>query len=114
MSCSAVDRTYPLRGPTMKTGTPEPRIDRPHTMLLSPTAETPIQVNTLTSEELAERLPHLGVYVCRNPQVPLSRMPAWLAVLAEGLRHTTYCLEAEQDGRICGMLPLAYVRSLLF
>jgi FemAB-related protein (PEP-CTERM system-associated) len=46
--------------------------------------------------------------------VPLSRLPAWLAVLAEGLRHTDYCLEAVQNGRICGILLLAYVRSLLF
>jgi FemAB-related protein (PEP-CTERM system-associated) len=46
--------------------------------------------------------------------MPLSRLPSWLGVLADGLRHTAYCIEAVEDGRTRGLLPLAYVRSLLF
>lgn len=40
--------------------------------------------------------------------------PRWLAVLADGLRHRTMRLEATRDGRIVGILPLAYVSSRLF
>jgi FemAB-related protein (PEP-CTERM system-associated) len=83
-------------------------------MLMTTTVETALRVNALQGRELAERLPHLGVYACRSPRLPLSRLPAWLAVLADGLRHTAYCVEATDGGRTCGLLPLAYVRSLLF
>src|SRR5262249_41475919 len=53
-------------------------------------------------------------YATRRPPTALSRHPAWLGVLRDGLRHEVYCLEAIEDGRTCGFLPLAYVRSLLF
>jgi FemAB-related protein (PEP-CTERM system-associated) len=44
----------------------------------------------------------------------LSRHPAWLMVLRDGLDHTPYCLEAVEDGETKGLLPLADVRSTLF
>jgi FemAB-related protein (PEP-CTERM system-associated) len=78
------------------------------------TVATTVQVRSLRGRELAARLPQLEAYVRRVPLVPLSRFPAWLSVLAEGLRHTAYCIEAVEDDRTCGMLPLADVRSLLF
>lgn len=78
------------------------------------TVDSSTRVRTLTGRDLADRLPHLEAYVRRAPQVALSRLPSWLGVLAGGLRHTVYCVEAEEDGRTCGLLPLAYVRSLLF
>jgi FemAB-related protein (PEP-CTERM system-associated) len=37
-----------------------------------------------------------------------------MTVLERGLSHTPYCLEALEDGKTRGILPLAYVRSLLF
>jgi len=40
--------------------------------------------------------------------------PRWLAALCRGLRHKPYVLEAIQDGEIVGILPLAFMRSLLF
>jgi FemAB-related protein (PEP-CTERM system-associated) len=40
--------------------------------------------------------------------------PRWVEALGEGFRHRTYALEARQDGRVVGVLPLAYVKSLLF
>lgn len=43
-----------------------------------------------------------------------SHDPRWLAVLAEGLQHEPYCLEAVADGETAGLLPLALVRSWLF
>lgn len=38
----------------------------------------------------------------------------WLAVLKQGFGHEPYCIRAVSDGRTCGLLPLAFVRSLLF
>jgi FemAB-related protein (PEP-CTERM system-associated) len=35
-------------------------------------------------------------------------------VLAKGLGHTPWCLEAVDEGKTVGLLPLAHVRSLLF
>src|SRR5438445_13855057 len=55
-----------------------------------------------------ESLPH------QRWPVPLSRHPAWMVVLQQGLKHTAYCLEAVQAESTCGFLALAYVRSLLF
>src|SRR5207253_6001552 len=66
------------------------------------------------SRSLATRLPWLEAYVAREGRVPLSRHPSWLTVLERGLGHTPYCLEVVQEGKTRGVLPLAYVRSLLF
>jgi FemAB-related protein (PEP-CTERM system-associated) len=83
-------------------------------MLLPTTAEATVHFRTLQGRDLAAHLPHLEAYLGRAPQQALSRRAAWLSVLADGLRHTPYCLEASEDGRTCGFLPLADVRSLLF
>jgi len=40
--------------------------------------------------------------------------PRWLEALGEAFRHKTYALEASQDGRVVGVLPLMYVKSILF
>lgn len=40
--------------------------------------------------------------------------PRWLPVLATGLRQAPYCLEAQENGRTVGLLPLVHVKSLLF
>lgn len=78
------------------------------------TLERPLTVQTRDRRELAARLPWLEAYVTRGGHVPLSRHPAWMTVLERGLGHKPYCLEAVADGKIVGVLPLAYVRSLLF
>ncbi len=44
----------------------------------------------------------------------LSRHPGWLLALQHGLKHVPYCLEAREGEKTRGLLPLAYVRSLLF
>jgi FemAB-related protein (PEP-CTERM system-associated) len=46
--------------------------------------------------------------------VPLSLHPVWPLVLARGLDHTPFWLEVLKEGKCCGLLCLAYVRSLLF
>jgi FemAB-related protein (PEP-CTERM system-associated) len=56
----------------------------------------------------------LEEYLGRSGPGQLSRQLAWLSVLQRGMRHVPYCLEAVDGERTCGVLPLAYVRSLLF
>jgi len=64
--------------------------------------------------DLEASLPRLATYMLASGNRALSRDPSWLLVLAEGLGHTPYCLEAVEDGRTRGVLPLAFVKSLLF
>lgn len=42
------------------------------------------------------------------------RDPRWLASVCTGLRHVPYMLEALRGSRLAGILPLAFVQSLLF
>jgi FemAB-related protein (PEP-CTERM system-associated) len=74
----------------------------------------PSPIAVLSGSELAARLPALTDYATRGERVPLGRHPGWLRVLERGLQHTAYALEASENGRTTGYLPLAYVRSLLF
>jgi FemAB-related protein (PEP-CTERM system-associated) len=67
-----------------------------------------------TQDDLGLCLPRLTAYVSSRKLVPLSRHPAWLAVLADGLGHTPYCLEAFEGETTRGFLALADVHSLLF
>lgn len=53
-------------------------------------------------------------YLLRDRPVALSRLPGWLNVLRNGLRHNVYCLEAVEGGAVRGMVPLACVKSFLF
>jgi FemAB-related protein (PEP-CTERM system-associated) len=73
-----------------------------------------LHVRLLQGRDLALRLPALEEYVSRGKHVPLGRSPRWLGVLARGLGHTPYALEAAEGGRTRGLLPLAHVRSVLF
>lgn len=38
----------------------------------------------------------------------------WLRILRDGLQHEPYCVRAQQDGEVIGMLPLGFVKSSLF
>jgi FemAB-related protein (PEP-CTERM system-associated) len=100
----------PLKLP--KLFTPPPNQTTPHAG--QPTFERCLTIQMHDRRELAARLPWLETYVTRGGLVPLSRHPAWMTVLERGLGHTPYCLEAVADGKTVGLLPLAYVRSLLF
>jgi FemAB-related protein (PEP-CTERM system-associated) len=75
---------------------------------------TLIQVRTHDRRRLAEHWGRWEAFVARRGPLPLSYHPAWLAVLERGLGQIPYCLEAVQGEQTCGLLPLAYVRSLLF
>ncbi len=41
-------------------------------------------------------------------------LSGWMRVLKEAFSHPTHYLYAERDGQICGVLPLAHVKSFLF
>jgi FemAB-related protein (PEP-CTERM system-associated) len=71
-------------------------------------------VETLDGTSLTARMPSLEAYVASSGRAPLSYHIGWLTVLNRGLDHRPYCLEATEDGRTRGILPLCYVRSLLF
>jgi FemAB-related protein (PEP-CTERM system-associated) len=77
-------------------------------------AERGLTVRLHESRDLSEHLPRLEVYVGQQAEAPLSRYPTWLRVLEEALGHRPYCLEVREDGKTRGLLPLGYVRSLLF
>jgi FemAB-related protein (PEP-CTERM system-associated) len=72
-----------------------------------------LEIRTHAGADLVRHLPRLEGYV-RGGQVPLSRHPGWLPALEQGLGHSVYCLEAVEGEKTLGILPLAYVRSLLF
>lgn len=73
-----------------------------------------VEVRTWTNRELVQHLPRLAAYHPEEGPRPLSRDLGWLKVLGEGLGHQAYCLEAVETSQTRGILPLAFVRSLLF
>jgi serine/alanine adding enzyme len=84
------------------------------TLTTPPTMPSTVEIRVHDARALADHLPRLGAYAARGERVPLSRHPAWLVVLQRGLKQVPYCLEAVQGGQTRGILPLAYVRSLVF
>ena len=72
-----------------------------------------LNIRLHAQEDLAPFLPRWAAYVQRRQTLP-SRHPGWLAALAKGLKHKPYCVEALLGGQLVGLLPLCYVRSLLF
>jgi FemAB-related protein (PEP-CTERM system-associated) len=71
-----------------------------------------VQVHRLN--DLDARVSSWESFVIRNAPVPLSYHPRWLTVLAHGLRQDPYCLEAVSGDTTVGLLPLMFVRSVLF
>jgi FemAB-related protein (PEP-CTERM system-associated) len=55
-----------------------------------------------------------GHFLQALPPGPVGADPRWLLVLADGLGHVPYCIEARHEGKIGGLLPLALVRGPLF
>jgi FemAB-related protein (PEP-CTERM system-associated) len=53
-------------------------------------------------------------FVLACPQATFFHRAGWQRVLRAAFRHETHFLYAERDGQICGVLPLARVRSWLF
>lgn len=84
-------------------------------MIRVKSALPPIRICVHTGASLRTRLPALTDFAMAGETVALSRHPAWLNVLQRGLQHEVFAVEATgPDGRTCGLLPLAFVSSLLF
>jgi serine/alanine adding enzyme len=81
--------------------------------LLSPSRPR-LSVAVHSGSDLTAAMPRLIEYATRGDRVPCSRHPRWLEVLKEAFGHTPYGIEAVDDSRTVGWLPLAYVKSLLF
>jgi FemAB-related protein (PEP-CTERM system-associated) len=64
--------------------------------------------------DVAAKLDRWEAFVRRGGPTPLSYHPAWPEVLRRGLGHTPYWIEAVEGDRTLGLLPLCYVRSLIF
>jgi FemAB-related protein (PEP-CTERM system-associated) len=83
----------------------------PTTTILAP----PVEIRVHDGRSVADQIDRLEAFVLRGgPMVPLSQHPGCAAALARGLRHSPYWLEAVEEGRTRGFLPLAYIRGMLF
>jgi FemAB-related protein (PEP-CTERM system-associated) len=72
------------------------------------------EVRAYTGHDLEAHYCRWADYLRGRGAVALSRHPAWLSVLHEGLGHVPYCLEAVEGEVTRGLLPLAFVHSWLF
>src|SRR5205814_3474402 len=102
--------------PERSTGDPALSAVQTRLMFQAKPSLTPevIRLHTHEGDELIAHLPRLQAYLCKDRPTPLSCDPTWLRVLRLGLRCTPYCLEAVQDDQTRGILPLAYVKTMLF
>jgi FemAB-related protein (PEP-CTERM system-associated) len=73
-----------------------------------------LAIRVYSGRDLNLCLPAFERYLRQHGALPLSRHPAWLRVLEQGLGHTCYGIEAVEGEQIRGVLPLAYVSSFLF
>lgn len=53
-------------------------------------------------------------FVLRCPQATFFHRAGWQELIETCFRHPTWFLYAERDGEVCGVLPLAQVKSPLF
>jgi FemAB-related protein (PEP-CTERM system-associated) len=71
-------------------------------------------VKVVAGVDIATRLTAWQTFATRCGEGSLNRDPRWLAVLAEGRGHTSFCVEAFQDDQLTGLMPLCLVTSPLF
>jgi FemAB-related protein (PEP-CTERM system-associated) len=57
---------------------------------------------------------HWDAFVAACPEATFFHRSGWQRVMRDVFRHETFFLYAERDGRVCGVLPLAQVKSWLF
>ena len=55
-----------------------------------------------------------NAFVFEHPEGTFFHRAQWEQVLIRAFRHKTHYLLAQRDGRVCGVLPLAQVKSALF
>lgn len=66
------------------------------------------------SELKSAGFPEWDVYVEQHAESTFFHKAGWKTVLEKAFGHQCYYLLAEQAGKICGVLPLGRVKSLLF
>jgi serine/alanine adding enzyme len=76
-------------------------------------AMTPL-VAVSSGARLTRRIPALTAFALQAHTHALTAHPGWLTVLREGLDHETFAIEVTVNGKLCGYLPLAFVKSTLF
>ncbi len=82
--------------------------------LMTASAQPALTVWVHPSARIGDRLADLTAFAMKGDPAPLSRHPAWLTVLRDGLGQEVFALEARMHGETCGFLPLAFIDSLLF
>lgn len=68
----------------------------------------------LVKELCVKDMRRWDAYVDSAPDATFFHRAGWKTVLEKAFHHRTYFLYAEEAGKICGILPLAEVRSILF
>ncbi len=82
--------------------------------MLNIRCSSPVDIHVRRAKDLSAQISFWESFAQRHSHLPLSYHPAWLKVLEQGLRHVPYLIEAVEDGKIVGLLPLALVKSCLF
>ena len=62
----------------------------------------------------ASQTPAWDVFVNAQPAASIFHLSGWRRIFERALGHRTHYLVAEQDGAICGVLPLVHIHSWLF
>lgn len=70
----------------------------------------PVTVRAFESQDLAR----WNEFITRHPEGTFFHRAEWREVLHKAFGHPTRYLVAERDGEICGVLPLAHIKSLIF
>jgi len=81
-------------------------------MIINSTA--PVSLKLWSSLDDAGLQQRWREFMCRCGRHEIHSGPDWLAALCEGLRHEPYVIEATEDQRVVGLLPLSLVKSMLF
>ncbi len=71
-------------------------------------------VHTWRPRDVAGRLADWIAWYEKHSYSSPARNPRWLEVLRLGMGHQPYCLEAASGDDCVGLLPLCYMRSVLF
>jgi FemAB-related protein (PEP-CTERM system-associated) len=76
--------------------------------------DTGLDVTVHTWKDLEAGIPAWESFMHRQLPIALSYHPRWLGALSRGLSQTPYCLEACAGSTTLGLLPVMFVRSMLF
>jgi FemAB-related protein (PEP-CTERM system-associated) len=75
-------------------------------------ALNPVISLVVRTVEIAD--PRIEAFVRAHPEATPFHLPRWSRAVEHGAGQRSHCLVAEQDGTLCGVLPLSEIRSRLF